>query len=115
MDTMTADALGRFVRRDSIAAVTTDAGSAVLAFEIDEDTENRRTIGGLARGLWTPARDPSIAASRCHGRESRRGLMGDALAVKERAPWRVTLDTAIPGGEAVYDWSLVPTRIVRWG
>ena len=43
-DTMTADVLGRFVRPDSIAVVTTDAGSAVLALEIDEGTEHRRTI-----------------------------------------------------------------------
>ena len=43
-DTMTADILGRFVRPDSIAVVTTDAGSAVLALEIDEGTEHRRTI-----------------------------------------------------------------------
>jgi hypothetical protein len=43
-DTMTADILGRFVRPDSIAVVTTDAGSAVLALEIDEGTEHIRTI-----------------------------------------------------------------------
>jgi hypothetical protein len=43
-DTMTADVLGRFVRPDSIAVVTTDAGSAVLALEIDEGTEHIRTI-----------------------------------------------------------------------
>jgi hypothetical protein len=43
-DTMTANVLGQFVRPDSIAVVTTDAGSAVLALEIDEGTEHRRTI-----------------------------------------------------------------------
>ena len=43
-DTMTADILGRFVRPDSVAVVTTDAGSAVLALEIDEGTEHIRTI-----------------------------------------------------------------------
>ena len=43
-DVMTADALGRFVRPDSIALVTTEAGSAVLALEIDEGTEHSRTI-----------------------------------------------------------------------
>ena len=41
---MTADILGRFVRPDSITVVTTEAGSAVLALEIDEGTEHRRTI-----------------------------------------------------------------------
>ena len=48
--------LGRFVRPDSIAVVTTDAGSAVLALEIDEATEHSRTIPRQARGLPTPAR-----------------------------------------------------------
>jgi hypothetical protein len=43
-DAMTADALGRFVRPDSIVLVTTEAGSAVLALEIDEGTEHSRTI-----------------------------------------------------------------------
>lgn len=43
-DSMTADRLGRFVRPDSILVVTTEAGSAVLALEIDEGTEHRRTI-----------------------------------------------------------------------
>ncbi len=41
---MSADVLGHFVRPDSIALVTTEAGSAVLALEIDEGTEHRRTI-----------------------------------------------------------------------
>ena len=35
---------GSFVRPDSIAVVTTEAGSAVLALEIDEGTEHTRTI-----------------------------------------------------------------------
>jgi hypothetical protein len=43
-DTMSADILSRFVRPDSIALITTDAGSAVLALEIDEGTEHTRTI-----------------------------------------------------------------------
>ena len=43
-DSMTADILGRFVRPDSVAVVTTDAGSAVLALEIDEGTEHMRAI-----------------------------------------------------------------------
>jgi hypothetical protein len=43
-DFMTADILGRFVRPDSIVLVTTEAGSAVLALEIDEGTEHSRTI-----------------------------------------------------------------------
>jgi hypothetical protein len=43
-DVMTADILGRFVRPDSIVLVTTEAGSAVLALEIDEGTEHSRTI-----------------------------------------------------------------------
>jgi hypothetical protein len=43
-DSMSADRLGHFVRPDSIAVVTTEAGSAVLALEIDEGTEHRRTI-----------------------------------------------------------------------
>lgn len=43
-DAMTADVLGRFVRPDSIVLVTTEAGSAVLALEIDEGTEHSRTI-----------------------------------------------------------------------
>jgi len=43
-DSMTGDVLGRFVRPDSITVVTTDAGSAVLALEIDEATEHSRTI-----------------------------------------------------------------------
>jgi len=41
---MTADVLARFVRPDSIVLVTTEAGSAVLALEIDEGTEHSRTI-----------------------------------------------------------------------
>ena len=43
-DSMTGDVLGRFVRPDSIVVVTTGAGSAVLALEIDEATEHSRTI-----------------------------------------------------------------------
>jgi hypothetical protein len=43
-DSMTGDVLSRFVRPDSIAVVTTDAGSAVLALEIDEGTEHMRMI-----------------------------------------------------------------------
>jgi hypothetical protein len=43
-DSMTGDILSRFVRPDSIAVVTTEAGSAVLALEIDEGTEHMRTI-----------------------------------------------------------------------
>jgi hypothetical protein len=43
-DVMTADILGRLVRPDSIVLVTTEAGSAVLALEIDEGTEHSRTI-----------------------------------------------------------------------
>jgi hypothetical protein len=43
-DTMTSDVLGRFVRPDSIVLVTTEAGSVVLALEIDEGTEHSRTI-----------------------------------------------------------------------
>ncbi len=43
-DTMSTDIISRFVRPDSIALVTTDAGSAVLALEIDEGTEHTRTI-----------------------------------------------------------------------
>jgi hypothetical protein len=43
-DSMSADRLGHFVRPDSIAVVTTEVGSAVLALEIDEGTEHRRTI-----------------------------------------------------------------------
>jgi hypothetical protein len=43
-DAMTSDALGRFVRPDSIVLVTTEAGSAVLALEIDEGTEHSRLI-----------------------------------------------------------------------
>jgi len=43
-DVMTADILGRFVRPDSIVVVTTAAGSAALALEIDEGTEHSRTI-----------------------------------------------------------------------
>ena len=43
-DSMTGDVLGRFVRPDSIVVVTTEAGSAVLALEIDEATEHSRTI-----------------------------------------------------------------------
>ncbi len=43
-DGMTGDRLGHFVRPDSIVVVTTDAGSAVLALEIDEGTEHRRPI-----------------------------------------------------------------------
>ena len=43
-DSMTGDILGRFVRPDSIVVVTTEAGSAVLALEIDEATEHARTI-----------------------------------------------------------------------
>jgi hypothetical protein len=41
---MSANVLGQFVRPDSITVVTTEAGSAVLALEIDEGTEHRRTI-----------------------------------------------------------------------
>jgi hypothetical protein len=36
--------ISRFVRPDSIALVTTEAGSAVFALEIDEGTEHRRII-----------------------------------------------------------------------
>jgi len=36
--------LGRFVRPDSVVVVTTDAGSAVLALEIDEGTTHQRTV-----------------------------------------------------------------------
>jgi hypothetical protein len=43
-DVMTSNALGRFVRPDSIVVVTTDDGSAVFALEIDEGTEHSRTI-----------------------------------------------------------------------
>ncbi len=43
-DSMSANVLGQFVRPDSITVVTTEAGSAVLALEIDEGTEHRRTI-----------------------------------------------------------------------
>lgn len=43
-DGMTGNRLGQFVRPDSIVVVTTDAGSAVLALEIDEGTEHRRPI-----------------------------------------------------------------------
>jgi Replication-relaxation len=43
-DTMSSDIVSRFVRPDSIVLVTTDAGSAVLALEIDEGTEHRRPI-----------------------------------------------------------------------
>ena len=43
-DSMTSDVLGRFVRPDSIVLVTTEAGSVVLALEIDEGTEHSRTI-----------------------------------------------------------------------
>jgi hypothetical protein len=41
---MSANVLGQFVRPDSITVVTTEAGSAVLAIEMDEGTEHRRTI-----------------------------------------------------------------------
>jgi hypothetical protein len=60
-DGMTGDRLGHFVRPDSITVVTTDAGSAVLALEIDEGTEHRRPIRAklaayrrplLARPAW---------------------------------------------------------------
>jgi hypothetical protein len=40
---MTGGVLSRFVRPDSIV-VSTDAGSAVLALEIDEGTEHQRSI-----------------------------------------------------------------------
>jgi Replication-relaxation len=43
-DSMSANVLGQFVRPDSITVVTTEAESAVLALEIDEGTEHRRTI-----------------------------------------------------------------------
>ena len=43
-DSMSANVLGQFVRPDSITVVTTEAGSAVLAIEMDEGTEHRRTI-----------------------------------------------------------------------
>jgi hypothetical protein len=43
-DTMTSDVLGRFVRPDSIVLITAEAGSVVLALEIDEGTEHSRTI-----------------------------------------------------------------------
>jgi len=43
-DSMSSNVLGQFVRPDSITVVTTEAGSAVLALEIDEGTEHRRTI-----------------------------------------------------------------------
>jgi hypothetical protein len=43
-DSMSANVLGQFVRPDSIVVITTEVGSAVLALEIDEGTEHRRTI-----------------------------------------------------------------------
>ncbi len=43
-DSMSANVLGQFVPPDSITVVTTEGGSAVLALEIDEGTEHRRTI-----------------------------------------------------------------------
>jgi hypothetical protein len=43
-DTMTDGILSRFVRPDSIVAITTDAGSAVLALDTDEGTEHQRSI-----------------------------------------------------------------------
>ena len=43
-DTMTSEVLGRFVRPDSIILITAEAGSVVLALEIDEGTEHSRTI-----------------------------------------------------------------------
>jgi predicted transcriptional regulator len=43
-DGMTGERLGHFVRPDGIVVLTTDAGSAVLALEIDEGTEHRRPI-----------------------------------------------------------------------
>lgn len=56
-DTMSSEILSRFVRPDSIALVTTEAGSAVLALEVDEATEHRRTIraklGAYRRPLET--------------------------------------------------------------
>ena len=59
-DAMTADVLGRFVRPDSIAVVTTDAGSAVLALEIDEGTEHMRMIRAKLAAYRRPlARRPS--------------------------------------------------------
>ena len=43
-DAMTSNVLGRFVRPDSIVLVTTEAGSVILAIEVDEGTEHSRTI-----------------------------------------------------------------------
>jgi len=43
-NTMTTGILSRWVRPDSIVVVTTGAGSAVLALEIDEGTTYQRTV-----------------------------------------------------------------------
>jgi hypothetical protein len=43
-DTMTTGILSRWVRPDSIVVITADAGSAVLALEIDEATTHQRTV-----------------------------------------------------------------------
>jgi hypothetical protein len=43
-DTMTTSILSRWLRPDSIVVVTTDAGSAVLALEIDEGTIFQRSV-----------------------------------------------------------------------
>ena len=59
-DSMTGDVLSRFVRPDSIAVVTTDAGSAVLALEIDEGTEHMRMIRAKLAAYRRPlSRRPS--------------------------------------------------------
>jgi len=54
-DSMTGDVLGRFVRPDSIVVVTTEAGSAVLAVEIDEATEHSRTSAPSSRPIVAPS------------------------------------------------------------
>lgn len=129
-DGMTGNRLGRFVRPDSIVVVTTDAGSAVLALEIDEGTEHRRPIRAKlaayrrplgARPAWhlivvvpTPIRAEWMirqAASLDLGPRSWVVTRADLL--------RDSLDTVLrplaPGysGASIRSWLRPPRRLMR--
>jgi hypothetical protein len=89
-DSMTGDILSRFVRPDSIAVVTTDAGSAVLALEIDEGTEHMRTI----RAKLAAYRRPLSRRPNWH--------LVVVVPGRQRADWMVRQAVAVDLGERTW-------------
>ena len=100
-DSMTGDILGRFVRPDSIAVVTTEAGSAVLALEIDEATEHARTIRAKLAAYRRPRLAlPALAEGRAqedlYSRRQRAHLICLHLTLTLSAQdWRVASHAAL--------------------